>query len=58
MNEADEECSNCGGEGWVAACFQEFACIDPEGGCDECTRRCDWCNPRKSRIAPPPEEPK
>lgn len=45
----DEECPNCGGEGYVYDCFEEFACIDPEGGCDLCMRRCDWCNPPKPR---------
>jgi len=37
------ECWNCGGEGYVSSCFEEFACIDPEGGCEECERRCDVC---------------
>lgn len=39
----DEDCPNCGGEGVVYCCFEEFACLDPEGGCDDCERRCDWC---------------
>ena len=30
------DCPNCGGEGSVACCFEEHACIDPESGCDEC----------------------
>ncbi len=50
----DEECSNCGGEGFYYSCDEEFACIDPEGGCDLCRRRCDWCNPRKTTTPPPP----
>jgi hypothetical protein len=37
------ECWNCGGEGVIYSCFEEYACIDPEGGCDECERRCDVC---------------
>ena len=41
----DEDCPNCGGEGVVYMCEEEFACIDPEGGCDLCARRCDWCQP-------------
>ena len=45
----DEDCPNCGGEGFYYACFEEFACLDPEGGCDLCVRRCDWCNPPKPR---------
>lgn len=47
----DDDCPNCGGEGFVASCFEEWACIDPEGGCDLCIRRCDWCN------LPPPKPP-
>jgi len=37
------ECWNCAGEGFVSSCFEEFACVDPESGCDDCTRRCDIC---------------
>lgn len=37
-------CSNCGGEGYVADCFEEYACVDPESGCELCMRRCDFCN--------------
>lgn len=40
----DDDCWQCGGEGVTYDCFEEFACIDPEGGCDECERRCDVCN--------------
>jgi hypothetical protein len=36
-------CPNCGGEGVIYMCLEEYACIDPEGGCDMCARRCDWC---------------
>ena len=38
------DCPNCGGEGYVANCIEEYACIDPESGCDLCMCRCDWCN--------------
>lgn len=38
-----EDCWNCGGDGFVAHCFQEFACVDPDGGCDDCIRDCDIC---------------
>jgi hypothetical protein len=41
----DNDCGNCGGSGYVANCQTEYACVDPEEGCDECMRRCDWCNP-------------
>lgn len=44
-----EGCPNCGGEGWVSGCFEEFACIDPEEGCDDCMRRCDWCWPPRKK---------
>jgi len=43
---SDDYCPNCGGEGVVYSCFEEWACVDPEGGCDLCERRCDWCHPR------------
>ena len=45
----DETCPNCGGEGYVYDCFEEYACVDPESGCDLCMRRCDWCNPPKPK---------
>jgi hypothetical protein len=48
---ADDSCPNCGGEGVIYMCFSEYACIDPEGGCDLCERTCDWCMPRKSQTA-------
>ena len=55
----DDECANCGGEGIVYMCHSEYACVDPEGGCDECARRCDWCQPpRKSPLLLPPQEEK
>ena len=43
---SDDYCPNCGGEGVVYSCFEEWACVDPEGGCDLCERRCDWCRPK------------
>lgn len=49
FDDADESCPNCNGEGYVACCFEEWACIDPEGGCDECMCRCDWCNPKLAK---------
>lgn len=48
----DDCCPNCGGEGVIYSCQEEYACVDPEGGCDVCERRCDWCRPRK----PSPQE--
>ncbi len=43
----EDECWNCGGEGVVYSCFEEWACIDPEGGCDQCMQRCDVCRPAR-----------
>ena len=45
----DDECWQCGGEGYFYSCPDEIGCVDPEGGCDLCERRCDICNPRKAR---------
>jgi hypothetical protein len=44
------DCANCGGDGYVSHCFQEFACMHPDEGCEDCMRRCDWCNPPKPRL--------
>lgn len=33
----DGDCPECHGEGFVSSCVSEYACIDPEGGCDLCT---------------------
>jgi hypothetical protein len=46
---SDDYCPNCGGEGVVYVCFSEYACVDPESGCDLCERRCDWCQPRRTK---------
>lgn len=51
FDEMDNSCPNCGGEGYVYSCFEEYACVDPEGGCDLCMRRCDWCRPRRAALA-------
>lgn len=40
----DETCWQCAGEGYIAMCFEEFACLHPEDGCDDCTRACDICH--------------
>lgn len=39
----DDCCPNCCGDGVVYSCVSEYACVDPESGCDLCERRCDWC---------------
>ncbi len=44
-----EPCWNCGGDGVVYDCFEEYACIDPESGCDQCMTRCDVCQPALHR---------
>lgn len=44
----ENDCWNCGGEGFVSNCFQEFACMYPDEGCDDCTKPCDVCRPRKN----------
>lgn len=49
LDDDDEDCWQCGGEGVTYCCFEEFACVDPESGCDECERRCDVCNGRPLR---------
>lgn len=43
LNPSGEDCPECGGEGYTYDCFEEFACIDPESGCEDCARRCRWC---------------
>lgn len=43
----DGDCFQCGGEGFYSSCFEEWACLDPDEGCDLCIRRCDVCQPRK-----------
>jgi hypothetical protein len=47
FEEEDAECWDCGGEGVVYDCFEEWACVDPESGCDECMRRCDVCHGKR-----------
>lgn len=54
LAETDDYCPNCGGDGVVYSCQTEYACVDPESGCDECERRCDWCRPAKPRATPEP----
>lgn len=47
----------CHGEGQVASCYEEWACLDPEEGCDLCLRRCDICGGNGSYVVPPkPQE--
>lgn len=46
----ENDCWNCGGEGFVSNCFSEYACIYPDEGCDECSRRCDVCAPNQAPL--------
>lgn len=46
----EDECWNCGGDGYVHDCIDGF-CADADYGCDLCTRRCDICNPLKKEKA-------
>lgn len=39
----DEPCWDCGGDGCVSSCHSEYACVNAEDGCDECTRTCSVC---------------
>lgn len=46
----DNECWDCGGEGFVYMRLDEIGCIDPEGGCDLCEWHCPVCRPRKGQA--------
>lgn len=44
------QCWQCHGTNYVSDCLEEWACIDPEEGCDLCTRVCDVCHsPKQAR---------
>ncbi len=49
-----DECPNCGGEGWVSGCFEEWVCRCPDEGCERCMRRCDWCAPSPAKLLESP----
>jgi hypothetical protein len=45
----ENDCGNCGGEGLTYGCSWDWQCDtydEGEGTC-LCTRRCEWCQPRK-----------
>lgn len=42
----DDECPNCGGDGFVFDCF-DGCCADADVGCDDCTRPCS-CQKRQA----------
>lgn len=54
--DGEEECWNCGGEGYTYMCQDEIGCVDPESGCDLCMRRCWVCNqkPKDDKIPATP----
>jgi hypothetical protein len=45
----DNECANCGGEGFTYGCGWDWQCdtYDAGEGTCLCTRPCDWCRPTK-----------
>lgn len=45
-----DDCWNCGGEGYIADCFDGF-CVNAEDGCELCLRRCEYCNEPKANAA-------
>lgn len=47
-----DECWNCLGEGVTYSCEQEFACADPDSGCEWCERRCWVCQPSRPAVTP------
>lgn len=50
LNPNGEDCWHCGGDGYVADCFDGF-CLDAESGCDDCVRRCPECAINASQRA-------
>jgi len=45
-----DDCWNCGGEGYIADCFDGF-CVNADDGCELCMRRCEYCNPQPKAAA-------
>ncbi|HXF55665.1 MAG TPA: hypothetical protein VNK52_16245 [Hyphomicrobiaceae bacterium] len=50
LNPDDEDCWNCGGEGYVHDCFDGF-CASAEDGCEDCTQPCPECVDYKRQFA-------
>lgn len=46
----DNECWNCGGEGFTYGCDWDWQCDTWDGDSCLCTRRCEWCNPPKGNT--------
>jgi hypothetical protein len=51
FDEYEDQCGNCDGSGFIYMCIDDGGCIDPEGGCDLCERRCDWCTTKEKSRA-------
>ncbi len=45
FNDDAANCSECGGTRFVSSCWDEWACLHPDEGCDFCTIRCEFCLP-------------
>ncbi len=43
----EEDCANCGGEGFVYGCSWDWQCDTWDGDSCLCTRPCEWCQPVK-----------
>jgi hypothetical protein len=41
--DTEDECSLCGGDGFVFECF-DGCCLDCDIGCDDCTHPCPECS--------------
>lgn len=54
IDDDNGDCPQCHGDGFTYDCFEEWACVDPEGGCDLCMRRCDVCGPHPFKTKEPP----
>lgn len=52
MGEDPFDCWQCHGDGYTYDCFEEWACVDPEGGCDLCMSRCDVCHSHTPKEPP------
>lgn len=51
------DCWDCGGEGYIADCFDGF-CMNAEEGCDFCTRACSTCRGKGGWYAPEDDDAK
>ena len=43
----EDDCHNCGGEGFVYGCSWDWQCDTWDGESCLCTRPCEWCHPPK-----------